>query len=137
MLLFFLAAGLIFSIAIFGAGYYVWSVPEQEAEDMLSTRLRELRTHTRIRGASRPELLRREHPGAFAFLGDLVTWVGVLRRLQVIIEQADLKHRAADVFGFSLLLAALAFVVFGLAGGSLLVLRFLIAGGIGALPVMY
>ena len=87
MLLFFLAAGLIFSIAIFGAGYYVWSVPEQEAEDMLSTRLRELRTHTRIRGASRPELLRREHRGPFAFLGDLVTWVGVLRRLQEIIQQ--------------------------------------------------
>ena len=48
---------------------------------------------------------RQEHRGSFAFLGDLVTWVGVLRRLQDLIEQADLKYRAADVFGLSVLLA--------------------------------
>ena len=69
------------------------------------TRLRELRAHMRSRNQKAPELVRREHRGQFAFLGDLVTWVGVLRRLQTIIEQANLKYRAADVFGLSVALA--------------------------------
>ena len=93
--MFLLAAFLIFSVALFGAGYYVWSVPEQEATRMLGGRLRELRAHMRGRSKGAPELLRREQRGTFAFLGDLVTWVGVLRRLQEIIEQANLKYRAA------------------------------------------
>ena len=42
--------------------------------------------------------------------------MGVLRRLQEIIEQANLKYRAADVFGFSLVLAGASFVVLGLSG---------------------
>src|SRR6185436_8506679 len=84
------------------------------------------------------ELLRREHRGSFAFLGDLVTWVGVLRRLQETIDQANLKYRAADVFGLSLALGILSFLIFGLAGGSnLLLLRLLIAALIGAAPVLY
>ena len=48
-----------------------------------------------------PELPRREHRGRFAFLGGLVTCIGVLRRLQEIVDQANLKYRAADVFGAS------------------------------------
>ena len=36
-------------------------------------------------------------PRSFAFLGDLVTWVGVLRRSDRY-RQADLKYRAADVW---------------------------------------
>jgi len=136
MFLFFLAAGLIFSVAIFGAGYYVWSIPEQEAEDVLSTRLRELRTNTRRSARSQPELLRREQRGSFAFLGDLVTWVGVLRRLQEIIRQANLKYRAADVFGISLALAVMTFVILSLFGGMLF-LRLLIAFIVGIVPVAY
>jgi tight adherence protein B len=136
MLLFFLAAGLIFSVAIFGAGYYVWSVPEQAAEDLLRTRLRELRTHGRRGVQSQPELLRREQRGSFAFLGDLVTWVGVLRRLQEIIRQANLKYRAADVLGISLALAAMTFVVLTLFGGMLF-LRLLIALAAGIVPLVY
>jgi tight adherence protein B len=136
MLLFFLAAGLIFSVAIFGAGYYVWSVPEQEAEDVLRTRLRELRTQGRRGVQSQPELLRREQRGSFAFLGDLVTWVGVLRRLQEIIRQANLKYRAADVLGISLALAAVTFVILTLFGGMLF-LRLLIAFVAGIVPLVY
>jgi tight adherence protein B len=136
MFLFFLAAGLIFSVAIFGAGYYVWSVPEQEAEDVLRARLRELRTNTRRSVQSQPELLRREQRGSFAFLGDMVTWVGVLRRLQEIIRQANLKYRAADVLGISLALAAMTFVILTLFGGMLF-LRLLIAFVAGIVPVIY
>ena len=81
---------------------------------MLSGRMRELRAHMR-RSKSSPELLRREHRGNFAFLGDLVTWMGVFRRLQELIEQANLKYRAADVFAISVALAVSGFLVFGFA----------------------
>jgi tight adherence protein B len=69
-------------------------------------------------------------------LGDLVTWVGVLRRLQEIIRQANLKYRAADVLGISLALAAMTFVVLTLFGGMLF-LRLLIALSAGIVPLVY
>ena len=135
--MFFLAAGLIFTVAMFAAGYYVYTVPEQQAAQVLNHRLRDLRAHMRGRARSAPELLRHEHRGTFAFLGDLVTWVGVLRRLQDLIDQANLKYRAADVFGFSLLLAVTGFVVLGVAGGTLLFLRLLVGLLAGAAPLFY
>src|SRR5436190_19676567 len=131
---FFLVAFLLFGVALYGAGYYLWSVPEQEASDQLGTRLRSVRTSMRGRTTKAPELLRREHRGSFAFLGDLVTWVGVLRRLQELIEQANLKYRAADVFGVSVALAALGFIVFSFASGALIFLRLLAAFALGFVP---
>jgi len=136
--MFTLVALLIVSAAVFLAGYFVWSVPHQEAEQALGNRLREVRANSRSRSRTAPELLRREHRGTFAFVGDLVTWVGVLRRLQELIQQANLKYRAAVVFGFSLLLAGTVFVVFGLVGGAgLWLLRVLLALAIGFIPVLY
>jgi tight adherence protein B len=136
--MFFIVSFLIFSVALFAAGYFIWSVPQQQAEQVLGARMRELRTNMRTRSKSGSELVRREHRGSFAFLGDLVTWVGLLRRLQEMIEQANLKYRAADVFGLSVLLAIAAFVVLGLAGGSgLLLVRLLAAAVIGLAPVLY
>ncbi len=135
--MFFLAAGLIFTVAMLAAGYYVFTVPEQQAAQVLNGRLRDLRANLRGRTRSAPELLRREHRGSFAFLGDLVTWVGILRRLQEIIDQANLKYRAADAFGFSLLLAVTAFVVLGVVGGAFLFLRLLAGLLIGAAPIFY
>ncbi|HXK07474.1 MAG TPA: type II secretion system F family protein [Verrucomicrobiae bacterium] len=133
---FFLVALLLFSVALYGAGYYLWSVPEQEAAEELGNRLRGVRTSMRSRSSRAPELLRREHRGSFAFLGDLVTWVGMLRRLQVMIEQANLKYRAADVFGLSLVLAVLTFLVLSLFGG-LIFLRLLLAAAVGFAPLLY
>jgi len=135
--MFFLAAFLIFSVALFGAGYYIWSVPEHQASNNLGARLRELRAHMRGRSKGASELLRREQRGTFAFLGDLVTWVAMLRRLQEIIQQADLKYRAADVFGLSLLLAGASFVILGIAGSSLLLIRLMVAAAIGSAPLVY
>src|SRR5438445_8568078 len=106
-------AFLIFTGALMAAGYYVWSVPQQHSEDVLSARLRELRVSgggARSRTAN--DLVRREQRGAFAFLGDFVAWVGVLRRLQAYIEQANLKYRATDVFALFLMIAAIGFVLF-------------------------
>jgi tight adherence protein B len=136
MIGFFLVALLLFSIAFYGVGYYLWSVPHQQAADQLGNRLRGVRVSMRGRSAKAPELLRREHRGSFAFLGDLVTWVGVLRRLQEMIEQADLKYRAADVFGLSILLGAGTFLLLTLFGG-LLFLRVLLALAAGFAPLLY
>jgi tight adherence protein B len=136
--MFFVASFLIFSVALFTAGYYIWTVPQREAEELLGGRLRELRINVRSRSKGAPELVRREHRGRFAFLGDLVTWVGVLRRLQVTIEQANLKYRAADVFGLSVLLAATGFVVLGVAAGwNLLFVQLLVAVACGLAPAVY
>ena len=49
---------------------------------MLHGRLRELRANVRSRTKGSSELVRREHRGTFAVLGDLVSGVGILRRLQ-------------------------------------------------------
>jgi Flp pilus assembly protein TadB len=114
--MFAIVAFLIFAIAMFTAGYYVWTVPQQAAQQVLGGRLRELRAHARSRSKSAPDLLRREHRGSFAVLGDLVKWMGVMRRLQELIEQANLKYRAADVFGLSMVLglgSLLGFILFG------------------------
>src|SRR5512146_2227457 len=117
--MFAIVAFLIFSVALFAAGYYVWSVPEQAAPEALGGRLRELRADVRSRRRSAPDIVRREHRGNFAFLGDVVNWVGVLRRLQTMIEQANLKYRAADVFGLSVVLGAGTLLLFVLFGGSI------------------
>jgi tight adherence protein B len=132
---FLVVAFLIFSAALFTAAYYVWSVPEREEQHLLSGRLRELRAHMRTKKA--PELLRREHRGTFVFLGDFVTWMGVLRRLQELIDQANLKHRAADVFGLSVLIAVAVFMAMWLFGANLLLLRILVSLVLGAAPVVY
>jgi len=133
---FFLVSGFLFSIALYGAGYYLWSVPEQEEADQLSSRLRGVRTSMRGRSTKAPELLRREHRGSFAFLGDLVTWVGMLRRLQVTIEQADLKYRAADVFGLSVVLGVGTFLILSLFG-VMFFLKLLLGVVIGFAPLVY
>src|SRR3954467_8066187 len=135
--MFTVVAFLIFAVAMFGAGYYVWSAPEQAAQEVLGGRLRELRANARSRTKSKPELLRGEHHSNFAFLGDLVSWVGVLRRLQELIEQANLKYRAADVFGLSVVLAVLGFLALGFTSGSLILLRLLAALVLGVAPVVY
>jgi len=53
---FFVIVGSLFSLALYGVGYYLWSVPEQHAASDLGGRLRELRAHMRTR-AKAPELL--------------------------------------------------------------------------------
>jgi tight adherence protein B len=132
---FFVVVGSFFSLVLYGVGYYLWSIPEQHAADELGGRLRELRAHMRTRSKA-PELLRREHRGSFAFLGDLVTWVGVLRRLQDTINQADLKYRAADVFGLSVAIGVGTLLLFTLAG-AMFFLRVLFGLAAAFIPLAY
>jgi tight adherence protein B len=128
---------LIFTAAMAGAAYYVWNVPRQQAQETLTNRLRELR----LAGAARPqaggELMRREQRGRLGSLGDFVAWIGLLRRLQEYIDQANLKYRATEVFALSVIVAAAVYVVLGLAGMSLLILRLGLALVVGLLPFLY
>ncbi|MBI4875816.1 MAG: type II secretion system F family protein [Acidobacteria bacterium] len=135
--MFLLVAFLIFSGALLAAGWYVFQVPHQEATQALTARMRELRARTNPRARSAPDLLRHEKRGSLAFLGDFVSWIGLLRRLQRYIEQANLGYRAADVFGLCLLIAGSGYLLFGLFGMEMLLLRILLSLGMGTLPVMF
>src|SRR5438445_8710424 len=130
-------AFLLFSVALLVAGYYVWTVPEQQASESLTVRLRELRTQSRSGTRVASDLIQREHRGSLAFLGDFVSWLGVMRRLQTYIVQANLKYRAADVVGVSLALAIATFLLFGLFGMRLFLLRLILAVLIGVIPIAY
>src|SRR5579862_9429808 len=118
---------ILFTVALMAAGYYVWSVPQQEQGEALAVRLRELRSQTRGGSRGPSDLIRREQRGSFAFLGDFVSWLGVMRRLQTYIVQANLKYRAADVAAISVVLATGSFLFFGLIGMSMVLLRLILA----------
>jgi tight adherence protein B len=127
----------IFSAALFGAAYYVWIVPRQEQNEVLAHRLRELRARGgSVRARSTPDLIKTEHRGPLAALGDFVQWVGVIRRLQDFINQADLKYRAADVFSLAMILFLLMYFLIGLFL-NLFLLRLLMALLTGAIPILY
>jgi tight adherence protein B len=113
--MFTLLAFLIFSVALFGAGYYVWTVPQQQQTQILAGRLRELRARGGLRTrSSSPDLIRREHRGALAAIGDFIEWIGVIRRLQETINQADLRYRASEVGSLCVILFLVSYFVFGL-----------------------
>lgn len=99
--------------------------------------MRELRVSGGARVRAATDLVRREQRGRLAFLGDFVSWLGVLRRLQLHIDQANLKYRAAEVFMLCLIIAATVYILLGLVGLSLIILRIGISVGLGVLPVVY
>lgn len=135
--MFLLVAFLIFTGALLGAAYYAFSVPQQQAQQVLTMRLRELRARSSGRSKMAPDLLRREERGALAFLGDFVGWVKLLQRLQEYIDQANLKYRAAEVFALAILLALSTYFILGFLGMTLILLRLLMALLFGWLPIGY
>lgn len=135
--MFLILAFLIFTGVLLGAAYYAFSVPQQQAQQVLAVRLRELRSRSSGRSKAAPDLLRREERGALAFLGDLIGWVRLLRLLQQYIDQANLKYRAAEVFALAILLAFGTYFILGFLGLPLIVLRLLLALVLGALPIAY
>lgn len=131
-------AFLIFCAALFGVGYYAWTVPQNQAAQHLTSRMRELRANVRSRSGGGPsELLRKEQRGTFAVLGDFVSWIGALRRLQLYIDQANLKYRAADLAGITIVLAVGTYLLLNLFGMRLLFLQLLIAVSVAAAPTLY
>lgn len=138
--MFAIVAFIIFSVALFVAGYYVWTVPEQQESAVIAARLRELRTRSGGGGVARKnsgarDLIRREEAGAFAFLGEWLSFAGSLRRVQELIDQADLKYRAVDVIGITVLLAAGTFFFLGLLGLQMMILRLVISALVAAAPM--
>jgi tight adherence protein B len=135
MIGFFLIAFAVFAGAFFAAGYYVFAVPEKAAAGTLQQRLRELRAAAAggERRSSRADLFRREERGSFAWLGEWITRGGVIAKLQRIINQADMKYRAADVAGLMVMLFIGCFLLFGLFIPMLL-LRTLFAALVALIP---
>lgn len=133
--MFFFVSFLIFSGALLGVAYYVWSVPRNQAALELDARLRAVRSTARSsssRGAS--DLVTRERRGSFAALGDFVSWIGVVDRLQVLIRQANLSWRAADIVAISIGIGVLTYLVLSLFI-PIVLLRLLLAVLSGATPI--
>ena len=49
---FFIVAFIIFAAAFYAAGYYLWSIPQQQLASNLSSRMREIRARNRERDTS-------------------------------------------------------------------------------------
>src|SRR5271156_4216403 len=133
--MFVIVAFIIFAGCFGGVAYYVWAIPQQEEERILASRLRDLRGNVRSRTRSSPDLLRREEQGVFAALGKLFEWVAPLRRLQVYIQQANLKYRSQDVMVACIGVALLVYLIEEVAGVNILLLKLLVAGLMGYLPI--
>jgi tight adherence protein B len=137
---FFFVAFLIFSGALFGAAYYAWIVPQQQENEVLLTRLRQLRSQAVGGGARRRNqggLVRTEERGSLAFIGDFFTFIRPLGRLQEYINQADKKWRATEVFTICVGTALVLYVFLGLTGMDNIAIRSMIGLGVGAIPILY
>ena len=129
-------AFVIFSAALFGAAYYVWSVPQQEQNQVLLSRLRELRARGGVRSRSAPDLIRREHRGTLAALGDFFEWLGIIRRLQDTIDQANLRYRASEVVSLVVILFLAVYFTVGLFI-PILALRIVLAFAVASTPIAW
>lgn len=139
MLGFFFVAFLIFVGAFYAAGYYLWSIPQQQLEASLVTRMREIRSrNTGSReSSSRSDLYRTEKKGVFEFLEDFAKWLGPARRLQSFITQANLRYRAADVLGLCIGIFIAMFFLLGFAGLSNLILRLVVSIICCSFPILW
>ncbi|MBM3735271.1 MAG: hypothetical protein FJW39_05730 [Acidobacteria bacterium] len=133
---FVIVAAVIFTIALWIAAHYAFSVPEQHASDLVTSRMRELRARSGVRNSGRTDLLRREQKGTFAAVGEFFEWVGVTRRLQEHIDQANLKYKAVDVLVVAVLIGVGVFLMLGVLGMSMFVLRVVFSVLAGAIPIM-
>ena len=132
----FIIFGIIFSIILYGVGYYAWVIPQQEQSKELAGRLRDLRTATRSKVRTGSDLIHRESKGSFAFLSKFFEWAGVIRRLQAMIRQADLTYKPTDVLALSVITTIVVYLLLGFVL-DLYLLRLLISGMLGAAPIMY
>ena len=132
----FLLCLVFFSVAGWLAAHYVWRIPQRQEEERLNVRMRELRARAAVqRQRTGGDLLRRESVGTFSF-ATFLDWVKPLKRLQQIIEQANLKYRATDVFTVSVILFV---VIFGLTGLFIgyWPIKLAFASVVSAIPTMY
>ncbi len=133
MTLFFII-GILFSAALYGAAHFAWAVPDRQRAESLAQRMTEIRVHRRSAG---PDLVRRQQRGRFGLIENFIQWLGLIRRLQELTDQANLKYRAGNIAALVFLLAASAFVLSGLFRVPLLAVRLLSALFVASLPVLY
>ena len=132
----FLLCLVFFSVAGWLAAHYVWRIPQRQEEERLNVRMRELHTRAAVqRQRTGGDLLRRESVGTFSF-ATFLDWVKPLKRLQQIIEQANLKYRATDVFTVSVILFVVIFALTGLFIGYWPI-KLAFASVVSAIPTMY
>lgn len=132
----FLLCLVFFSVAGWLAAHYVWRIPQRQEEERLNVRMRELRARAAVqRQRNGGDLLRRESVGTFSF-ATFLDWVKPLKRLQQIIEQANLKYRATDVFTVSVILFVVIFALTGLFIGYWPI-KLAFASVVSAMPTMY
>ena len=134
--MFILGTFLIFSGALFGVAYFAWVVPEKQAARDLSSRLRGARAAVRTQRDRGGDLVNQERRGQFAVLSDFMEWLGVLRRLQTWITQANLTYRAGDTAGLCIALGLISGLVFSLFI-KIVLLRLGLALAVGFAPVVY
>ena len=130
----FFIIGLLFSAALYAAAHYVWTVPERERAAALAHRMGELRLQTH---RARPDLVRRTQRSTFSFVEDFIRWIGLIRRLQEVTDQANLRYRAANTVALVVLLALAAFAAGEIFQLPLLVVKVLVALFAGGLPIFY
>jgi tight adherence protein B len=131
-----LVSFLIFSAALFGAAYYCFVVPRRAEQAALSARLREVRART---GAARVRLgggLVREEEALNSF-GRFLSWIGLQRRLQKSIDQADFGYKAGNILALCLVIALIAFLLARLIGIPILFLQIGLAVAVAYLPIAY
>ncbi len=126
----------IFSAALFAAAYYCFVVPRKAENLALVARLREVRAHSgapRIRGAG--GIVRQEE--RLNSFGRFFTWLGLQRRLQLSIDQADLGYRAGNVLAVCVAIGIAVYVLTTLFGIPILILQLGLAFGAAYLPIAY
>ncbi len=128
-----LIAFFIFSGALFAAAYYSFVVPQQTENQALLGRLRDLRArggHTRARGG---DLLQEEV--ALNWFGRLFAWVGIQRRLQLKVKQADLTYSAGNILVLCFVFAAVGYLLGNLFGIPIMIINLVIGLMMGYLPI--
>jgi tight adherence protein B len=134
-MLLFLATGVLFTAALYGAAHYVWVLPERERAEALAERVRELRLAGRRSAGG--DLVRRQRRSAFAFFEQFIRWLGLIRRLQDILDQANLRYRAGNIAALIVFLAGAGYLLAALLRIPLLFIRALFALFWGSLPLLY
>jgi tight adherence protein B len=134
--MFLFVAFLIFSAALFGAAYYAFVTPQRAENQALIGRLREIRARSgtpRIRGGG--DLLQQQE--GLNTVGRFFAWIGLQRRLQKIITQADLIYKAGNVLALCVVFALVTYFFCGLIGIPIILVNLVIALLIGYLPIAF
>ncbi len=134
--MFLFVAFLIFSGALFGAAWYAFVVPQRAENQALIGRLREIRSRSGVqRNRGGADLLQQQE--GLNTIGRFFAWLGLQRRLQKMITQADLTYKAGNVLAVCLVLALLSYLMLSAVGIPIALVNLTIALLIGYMPIAF